>query len=170
MKLVIKTVFALLFFVQLVAFALSLPPPATQAETRSQMQWRVLRSYIDQYDLDRTCDSACVATREAEQPWLVPLAEQLKIDHATITRASIGHSIDWGFAFESVRHTNTDCALRSTPQLNRCAPTMEDWRYAGPSIASDFLHQVDATPPLYKTERPREDGDNRLSWEYHGPY
>lgn len=155
MKRVILFGFALSLLVLMFAFALTEPAPAAQAETRTQMQLRVVAGYIDKYDLNRTCDQTCVGTREQENSWLVPLSRQLGIEHNTLTRASIGHAIDWGFSFEK---------LYGRP------PTIDDWVYAWPSIGEDFRYKLNATPPLFKVDNWVERRQLRYAQEYGGSY
>jgi formylglycine-generating enzyme required for sulfatase activity len=201
MKMLIKTMFALAMLALLVFGYGSLLTPASEArrpeseedarlkleqgqvaETVPQMRRRIVSEYIAKYQVDVGCDAACVATRQAQSPWLLPLAEQVApFDWARATpaqqqqwtddvaRASIGHSIDWGFAFESTKHANTDCAMRSTAELNRCAPTLADWTYAAPSIWADFGRRLAASPPLLRQDLPLEDGGYQFTHQYGGP-
>lgn len=64
----LKVLIALLYALSALLFFGADWAPYAAAETRSQMQRRIIGEYIAKYDLNTNCNAECVSIRESENP------------------------------------------------------------------------------------------------------
>ncbi len=151
-RLTIHILFALALLAVLTLFVVTDPAPPAQAETRDQMQQRVLQEMLQQHpDVVAGCDAGCVQNWLAGAPWLKPLAERNRLPVDDVVKAAISFNYEWGIQFE---------------RLYGRPPTNDDWQFAYTSNGEAFRAKFDATPVLFAVDTWTENRYFRMKQEY----
>lgn len=134
MKKLVKIVFAVLLFAELVLFA-SASAAVSSAETVPQLRLRLFAEAQARHpDVWNGCDAVCINARVASAPFLVGLAKQANVSLDDLARYSVTRSFEWGQAFEN---------------LYKRPPTIYDWTVSYADNAEVLRVELAASPEIF---------------------